>query len=47
MTKVEITFDTMHETWNVMMGKQCIFWSKDAIEVDRWLEKREGMYEEI
>lgn len=47
MTKVEVAFDTKHETWNVMVGKQCVFWSKDAVEVDKWLEAREGEYIEV
>lgn len=43
--QVTVTFDTHTQTWNVMHGKNCVFYG-DAFEVDRWLENS-NVYEEV
>lgn len=46
MKKVDVAFDTNHETWNVMLNERCIYWTKDVREVDIWLNENEGRYYE-
>lgn len=44
MHKVGVVYDVQMETWNVMLGKECIYYSRDVLEVERWLEEREDRY---
>ena len=46
MKKVNIEFDTTHATWNVMLGRKCIYHTKDVTEIDTWLDEHEGEYYE-
>ena len=46
MKKVEVTYDTKHGTWNVMLGTQCLYYTKDVQGIDVWLASKEGQYYE-
>lgn len=44
MHKVGVVYDAQMGTWNIMLGKECIYYSRDVLEVERWLEEREDRY---
>lgn len=46
MQQVNVTFDTLFGTWNVMLGDECIYYG-DVFSVEEWLEDNADKYEEL
>lgn len=46
-TKVYVTLDTTHHTWNVMsMDNQCLYFNHNIDKMEDWLDKHKDKYQE-
>ena len=44
---ITVVYDSAFKTWNVMLGKDCIYYNKNVFELESWLIENNDKYKEL
>ena len=44
---ITVVYDTTFKTWNVMLSKDCIYYSHNVFELESWLIENKHLYSEV